>query len=392
MAEAEQSIGAVVVAAGTGSRIADGDPTPKQFRSVGGRTVLAMAVEPFVRHGCVPVVVVVGAGFEDSARTALGDLAQRVTLVLGGADRLASAVLGLEACEADLVHVHDAARPFVSAQLIASVESTFLSGKFAGVVPVLPVTDTVKVVDGLNVTASPNRETLRLAQTPQLVSRADYLRSAIALADNGKRPTDDVGVLEAVGLSVGYVQGDARNIKITTAADLDRLQPHKPAGDTPPDLRVGHGYDTHRTTTGDTVWLCGVSVPAPFRLDGHSDADVGLHALTDALLGTCGAGDIGDHFPPSDPQWAGAASDQFLDHARALVSERGGRITNVDVTLVCESPKIGPYRMKMRETIAGIIRTDPERVSVKATTNERVGFIGRNEGIAALATATVLYG
>lgn len=263
------------------------------------------------------------------------------------------------------------------------------AGEVAAVLPVLPVNDTVKVVDGDFVRHSADRSELRLAQTPQLVQRSAYLNASADVPDEAKL-TDDVSVLERVGANVATVAGDSSNTKLTTPSDFADAR-QSAGGGRIPDIRVGHGYDTHRTTVGKSVWLCGIEIDAPFRLDGHSDADVGLHALTDALLGTCGEGDIGSHFPPSDPRWAGASSDQFLQHARSIVTARNGTINAVDITIICERPKVGPHRSEMREAVAGILALTLDRVSVKATTNERIGFVGRNEGIAAFATATVCY-
>ena len=380
-------VGAVIVAAGTGSRVADEDPTPKQFRRLGNRTVVQRATQPFFDVGCDPIVVVISEGERDRAVAALGELASKVSIVTGGASRHLSARRGVEACACDWVHVHDAARPFVTAELIERVQAR-RSDSISGVLPVMPVVETVKSVVDDTVTGTVPRSDLRLAQTPQLVHRSTYLRASDALFQSDNI-TDDVSVLERAGETVAIVQGEHSNRKITTADDLD---PHMNGKPPMPDVRVGHGYDTHRTKVGGYAWLCGVRIEAPFCLDGHSDADVGLHALTDALLGTCGEGDIGSHFPPSDARWKDAASDQFLAQAHGIVRGKGGVITCADVTIVCEAPKIGPHRDAMRDRVSAILGLVRERVSVKATTNERVGFVGRNEGIAALATVTVLYG
>lgn len=391
MTDAREPSGAVIVAAGRGERVADGDPMPKQFRDLGGRSVLACAVAPFVEHGCDPIVVVASPDAIGKARTALGPHASHVTIVQGGASRAESARIGVEACDAALVHIHDGARPFVSNGQIERVEAALRADARAmGALPVLSVTDTVKRIGGDTVTGTVPRDTLGLAQTPQLVRRAAYLAAASAFDGQSAAVTDDVSLLESAGERVLAVAGDQGNVKITTATDLANARARL-GSNSIPDVRVGHGYDTHRTTAGDHVWLCGLRIEAPFALDGHSDADIALHALTDALLGTCGEGDIGSHFPPTDPQWAGAASEAFLAHADAIVKAKGGRVTCADITIVCERPKIGPHRDRMRENIARILGLEIGRVSVKATTNERIGFVGRNEGIAGLATATVCY-
>ena len=365
--------------------MADGDPTPKQFRRLGDATVLAHAVRPFLARGAEVVVVAPPAGLAD-ARAALGADAARVRIVEGGETRQASTLRGLRACRAGRVHVHDAARPYVTPALIERVEAAL--GEADGVVPVLRVTDTVKALAGEGIERTVPRESLGLAQTPQFFRRAPLLEAHERMAE-AHPLTDDAALIEAVGGTLRWVEGDPANRKITVAGDLS---PDGPAAHAFADIRVGHGYDTHRTAPGDTVCLCGVEIAAPFTLDGHSDADVGLHALVDAMLGTCGLGDIGTHFPPSEPEWRGRESSHFLAHAAALLRERGGIVACADVTLVCERPKIGPHVPAMRARIAELLDIGLDRVSVKATTNERVGFIGREEGIAALAVATVRYG
>ena len=381
---ASPSIGTIIVAAGSGSRVDDGNPTPKQFRRLGISTVLRQSVEPFLTFGCDPVVVVVAKGAEEDAREALGDAADQVRIVPGGPSRKASAKAGLEQCDTALVMVHDAARPFVSHDLIARLVVGL--GEGDGVIPALPVTDTVKRVDGTVVAETLDRSTLCAVQTPQLFVRERLLAANDAAASVASEFTDDASIMEWHGGRVSTVLGDFANIKLTTARDFATLAPSAP-----PDIRVGHGYDTHRTSAGDSVMLCGCLIPSPFALDGHSDADIGLHALTDALLGTCGEGDIGSHFPPTDEQWRGASSDRFLVHAAGIVRAKGGRLTCADVTIVCERPKIGPHRDAMRSRIAELLGIEMSRVSVKATTNERIGFVGRNEGLAALATVTVAF-
>ncbi|MBU0797789.1 MAG: 2-C-methyl-D-erythritol 2,4-cyclodiphosphate synthase, partial [Alphaproteobacteria bacterium] len=292
----------------------------------------------------------------------------------------------LEALAADApdsVLIQDAARPFADAALIDRVLDALAD--HPGAIPAIAVADTLKrAIDGRIETTVP-RTGLYRAQTPQGFRFADILAAHRACA--GQELTDDASVLEAAGQTVVLVEGAEANVKITTAEDMMRAETLLGAAR---ESRSASGFDVHRFAgSGDHVTLCGVSVPHDSALEGHSDADVGLHALTDALLGCIGAGDIGQHFPPSDPQWRGASSDRFLAHARSLVEARGGRIVHVDVTLICERPKIGPYRDAMVARVAEILRLSPDRVSVKATTTEQLGFTGRREGIAAQALATI---
>jgi 2-C-methyl-D-erythritol 4-phosphate cytidylyltransferase/2-C-methyl-D-erythritol 2,4-cyclodiphosphate synthase len=307
---------------------------------------------------------------------------------LGGARRQDSVRLGLEALEGnapDAVLIHDAARPFVDADLIARVIAGV--ALHSGAMPCLPVTDTLKRGDAGRIVETVSREDLWRAQTPQGFSFPLILAAHRAAArDPTLDFTDDAAVAEWFGLEVALVAGSEHNRKLTTAEDLkiadDMLRPHGT-------VRVASGYDVHALGPGDAVILCGVRIPHEKKLVGHSDADVGLHALTDALLGTIGDGDIGVHFPPSDDRWRGVSSDVFLTAAAAKVKGRGGEIVHVDVTLLCEEPRIGPYREAMREHIAAILGLGTTHVSIKATTNEGLGFVGRGEGIAAMATATV---
>jgi 2-C-methyl-D-erythritol 4-phosphate cytidylyltransferase/2-C-methyl-D-erythritol 2,4-cyclodiphosphate synthase len=316
-----------------------------------------------------------------------------VTTVYGGATRQESTRLALEALQADApayVMIHDAARPFVDADLIHRIACALSEAE--AVLPALPVSDTIKRADSsLNVLETVARDDLHAAQTPQAFSY-DAIRNAHRRAyEDGRHTfTDDAAIAAWAGLNVRIVPGSVDNMKLTWARDISmadqRLQSHAF-----PDVRTGNGYDVHAFEPGDAVWLCGVSIPYDKKLSGHSDADVGLHALTDALLATCGAGDIGTHFPPSDPQWRGASSRIFVEHAAAIVRQNGGRIANADVTLISEAPKVGPHREAMVAAMAAMLGINPGRVSVKATTNERLGFIGRSEGIAAIATASVVY-
>ena len=381
-------VAAVVVAAGRGSRA--GADVPKQFRLVGGMPMLRRSLLTFLEHPQVsfvqPVIHRDDIALFESSVAGLNPLPP----VFGGATRQVSVGAGLEALAVyapDIVLVHDAARPFASKQLTSrAIDAARQSG---AAIPALLVTDTVKTVDTNNhVTGTIDRASLRLVQTPQAFSFSALLeahRKAVA----AKRDdfTDDAALAEWAGLSVTAFAGEPSNIKITTPEDFARAQALSFAelGD----VRTGSGIDVHAFGPGDHVTLGGVRIAHTQALTGHSDADVVLHALTDALLGALADGDIGVHFPPSDPQWRGASSDRFLRFAVERVAARGGRIAHLDVNIVCEAPRIGPHRDAMRENIARIAGISLDRVAVKATTSEKLGFTGRGEGIAAYATATV---
>jgi 2-C-methyl-D-erythritol 4-phosphate cytidylyltransferase/2-C-methyl-D-erythritol 2,4-cyclodiphosphate synthase len=374
---------ALIVAAGRGQRF--GAATPKQYLLLAGRPVLRHSLEAFARHPQVHAVCVVIQS-EDRARydAAAAGLAL-LPPVQGGSTRQESVRLGLESLVAlapGYVLIHDAARPLVDAALIDRTIAPL--AQVAGAIASLPIADTVKRGAGGLIAETLDRQTLRRAQTPQSFRFAEILAAHRAAA--GRELTDDAAVAEAAGLEVALVEGSEENFKVTTEADLRRAE-HllSPAVD----IRCGNGFDVHRFGPGDRIMLCGIAVPHDQGLQGHSDADVGLHALTDAILGAIGAGDIGQHFPPGEARWRDADSAQFLAHAASLVGERGGRVLSVDVTLICERPKVGPHRAGMIERIAAILGLDPSRVSVKATTTEGLGFTGRREGIAAQATATI---
>ncbi|WP_409197351.1 bifunctional 2-C-methyl-D-erythritol 4-phosphate cytidylyltransferase/2-C-methyl-D-erythritol 2,4-cyclodiphosphate synthase [Jannaschia sp. W003] len=361
---------ALLVAAGRGTRA--GGP-PKQWRMLGGRTVLAHAVAAF--RG-MPVVLVVHPEERVRAEAAFPD----ARVVEGGATRAASVAAGLAAVETPYVLIHDGARPLLPRAVIERVVAA-LEGGAEAAAPGLAVTDALWRGAGAVEAAVP-REGLWRAQTPQGF-RTDRLRAAHAGASEDA--ADDVAVARAAGMEVRIVPGDERNMKITGPEDFARAE-----GLLGPDVRVGNGFDVHRFGPGDHVTLCGVRVPHGRGLQGHSDADVGLHVLCDALYGAMGEGDIGRHFPPSEDAWKDADSARFLRHAARLAEARGFRITALDVTLICEHPKIGPHAEAMRARVAEIAGMDVARVSVKATTTERLGFAGRGEGIAAQATATVV--
>jgi 2-C-methyl-D-erythritol 4-phosphate cytidylyltransferase / 2-C-methyl-D-erythritol 2,4-cyclodiphosphate synthase len=378
------SVYALVVAAGQGSRF--GGSVPKQYLMLGGANILRHTVAVFIEHPRVADVLVTirpeDRALFDSAMTGLEVLAP----VAGGATRQDSVRLGLEALAAyhpEHVLIHDGARPFLDARLIDQVIDA-LDGAVAAIACV-PLRDTIKRVEQGTIRETVDRSALWRAQTPQGF-RFDAILAAHRAAI-GRNMTDDGAVAEAAGIHPVIVEGSEDNLKVTTPEDLavaERLIALRQA-----DVRVGHGFDVHPFAPGDHLWICGVRIPHDMGLAGHSDADVGLHALTDAILGAIGGGDIGMHFSPNDARWRGAASDQFLRHAADLVRIRGGAVAAADVTIICERPKIGPHRAAMIERIAAILSIASERVSVKATTTEKLGFTGRGEGIAAQAVATI---
>jgi 2-C-methyl-D-erythritol 4-phosphate cytidylyltransferase/2-C-methyl-D-erythritol 2,4-cyclodiphosphate synthase len=383
-----QKTAAIIVAAGRGLRAGAGGP--KQYRLIGGRTVLARAMEPFCSHPDVSLVQPVrNSDDADIFDGAVAGLTYRPA-VDGGATRQASVRAGLEALASeapDIVLIHDAARAFVTAGVIArAIAAAQATG---AAIPVVPVTDTVKLVDAAgHVEATPDRARLRIAQTPQAFRFAAILEAHRRAAREGRDDfTDDAAIAEWAGLTVATFEGDAANMKLTTPEDFAREEAR--LGALLGDIRTGTGYDVHALGDGDHLMLCGVRVPFHRGFIAHSDGDVGLHAIVDAILGALADGDIGSHFPPSDPKWKGAASDQFLKHAVELVAKRGGRIAHLEVTMICEAPKIGPLRETMRARIAEIANLPLSRVAVKATTSERLGFTGRQEGIAATASATI---
>ncbi|MCS0496944.1 bifunctional 2-C-methyl-D-erythritol 4-phosphate cytidylyltransferase/2-C-methyl-D-erythritol 2,4-cyclodiphosphate synthase [Ancylobacter sp. MQZ15Z-1] len=377
----------IVVAAGSGQRAGDG--IPKQFRPLGGRAVLRRTLEAFLgRPGIRHVLPVIHPDHAPWCAEAMAGLEGVLAPVAGGATRQASVRAGLEALAddpPDLVLIHDAARPFVSARLVA--DAIAAAERHGAAVPALVLVDTIKAVGEPGfVGAGPDRGGLRSVQTPQSF-RYELIRAAHRARAGADDLTDDAAVAEAAGHRVATFPGDPANTKLTTPEDFVTAERHVALELA--DVRSATGFDVHAFGPGDHVVLGGVRIPHQQGLSGHSDADVVLHALTDALLGTIGSGDIGHHFPPSDPQWKGASSDLFLAHAVALVKAAGGLVAHLDATVICEAPKIGPHREAMRERIAQIAGISLARVSVKATTSEKLGFTGRREGIAAMASATV---
>ncbi|MGB6118854.1 MAG: bifunctional 2-C-methyl-D-erythritol 4-phosphate cytidylyltransferase/2-C-methyl-D-erythritol 2,4-cyclodiphosphate synthase [Mesorhizobium sp.] len=383
----------VIVAAGRGERAGSPASGPKQYRLIGGEPVIRRTLRAFDSHGGIGrIVVAIHADDRELFEAAAGEFAERVTVVIGGPTRQESTRLALHALvdpEPHCVLIHDAVRPFISHDVIDRV---IAASRLGGGLAAMPIADTIKrrTQTGLETV---DRSTLHSAQTPQGFAFAPILKAHEDARVSGRTDfTDDTSIAEWAGLKVSIVMGSPENVKLTFPEDLvmaeQRLAANQPMF---PDVRTGNGYDVHSFEPGNAVVLCGIAIPHDMKLSGHSDADVGLHALTDALLATCGAGDIGTHFPPSEPQWKGAASHIFVEHAAQIVRERQGRIANADITLICEAPKVGPHREAMTAAIAEMLSITPDRVSIKATTNEKLGFVGRKEGIAAIATVSVVF-
>ena len=372
------TVAAVIVAAGAGLR--SGQLLPKQFALWRGKPVVRHSAEALAAAGVATIIVAVPADGADIAEQALRGIAG-IKIITGGVTRQQSVRLALDSLVADCpeqVLIHDAARPVlplaVIERLLAALENS------PGAIPVLPVVDSLAHADGALMGAPAQRDRLRRVQTPQAFRFGEILAAHRSWND-AQAAGDDAQVARAAGHAVALVEGDERLHKLTFANDFAQSAPA---------IRVGTGYDVHRLAPGEELWLCGIKVAHDKGLAGHSDADVAIHALVDAILGAIGAGDIGSHFPPSDPQWRGASSDRFLTHAVGLAAAAGYRIGNVDLTLVCEAPKIGPHRKAMRARLAELLGSDISAVSVKATTTEKLGFTGRSEGIAAQAAATLL--
>ncbi|MBB3964515.1 2-C-methyl-D-erythritol 4-phosphate cytidylyltransferase/2-C-methyl-D-erythritol 2,4-cyclodiphosphate synthase [Rhizobium metallidurans] len=385
------------MAAGRGERAGASVEGPKQYRRIGDRPVIAHTLEVFATWPqATEIVAVIHADDEALFAKATAGVAFRLPIatVHGGSTRQQSVLAGLRHLQdKGITHVmiHDAVRPFFDHDLLDRVMATLAEGAPA-VLPAMPVADTLKRADqsGIVVETVP-RAQLHAAQTPQSFDFGIILAAhAQAAAADRNDFSDDAAIAEWAGHPVTIVEGMADNVKLTVRRDI-AMADQRLSSTRLPDVRTGNGYDVHQLEAGDGVTLCGVFIPHDQKLKGHSDADVALHALTDALLATCGAGDIGDHFPPSDPQWKGAPSRIFIEHAAKIVRERGGTVMNADVTLIAEAPKVGPHRDTMRAMLSEFLGISIDRCSVKATTNETIGFVGRREGIAAIATATVVY-
>jgi len=371
---------ALIVAAGSGTR-AGGD-LPKQFAPIAGKAVLAHAIDALIAHPAIDEVrVAIGAGQEVLYAEAIGDRALPAP-VIGGATRRQSVANGLAAIDADRVLIHDAARPFLPGAVIDRLLVALDNAR--GAVPVLPVADTLAEA-GESLGPTVDRDRLARVQTPQAF-HMHAIRAAHAAWDASREATDDAQIARAAGFAVATVEGSPLLDKLTYPADFAAAERRLNATMI---SRTALGFDVHGFTEGDGLWIGGIRIPHRRALAGHSDADVGLHALTDALLGTIGDGDIGTHFPPSDPKWRGAPSHLFLTHARDLIAAQGGRIDHVDLTIICEEPKVGPHRAAIRARVAELLGLAEAKISIKATTTERLGFTGRREGIAAQALATV---
>lgn len=386
---------ALIVAAGRGARAGRDGLSPKQYAPLAGRTVLAHAIAAFDACPAVSsITVVIHPNDRDLYEAAIQGRSARLTPpVLGGATRQDSVRLGLEALEPaapGFVLIHDAARPFVTPDIVARVLAALETHD--GAIAAEPLADTLKRDAGGGLVGDTvPRAGLWKAQTPQGFRFAPILAAHVrAVADGLSDLTDDAAIAERAGLKVALVRGAARNFKITTPEDIAMAEDLLRAAAHAFEPRIGTGFDVHAFGPGDHVWLAGVRIPHDHGLTGHSDADAPLHALTDALLGAIGDGDIGQHFPPSDPAWKGAASRLFVEDAARRIAARGGRVVNVDLTILCEEPRIGPHRDAMRRAVAAMLGIDPQRVGIKATTTEQMGFTGRKEGLAALASATVL--
>ncbi|WP_375644921.1 MULTISPECIES: bifunctional 2-C-methyl-D-erythritol 4-phosphate cytidylyltransferase/2-C-methyl-D-erythritol 2,4-cyclodiphosphate synthase [unclassified Bartonella] len=389
------SIAAIILAAGRGERAGSPHKIPKQYRLLGQKPIIYHTVHCFLQHPAITtIILVIHPEDRQICEQAIGDFKERLIIVEGGRTRQISTLHGLQALKKfnpQYVHIHDGARPFIENKLLDNIHNTITPQE--GVLPVLPISDTLKRINNQHVLETIPRTHLYSAQTPQCFP-FEHILAAHKQAKQAckKEFTDDSAIAEWFGIPMRTVPGDPNNIKITWHEDFNTAHLYlQKKMQIFPDIRTGNGYDVHSFEDGDFLILCGIKIPFHKKLNGHSDADVALHALTDALLATRGAGDIGTHFPPSDPQWKNASSEIFLRHALDILKQAGGRIANVDITIIAENPKIGPYRHAMTENLMTILSITPDRISIKATTNERLGFIGRGEGIAALATVSVLY-
>lgn len=388
-----KSIAVIVVAAGRGERASSGsDSSPKQYRDLAGQPVLSRSIAAFLGRDDIAWVLPVIHPEQVERYASLGLADPRLLPpVTGGETRQASVLAGLTALSGrrpDLVLIQDAARPLVSPEVISGVIEALKGSEAA--LPVVAVTDTIKrSVDGRTVSATEDRRTLFAAQTPQGFRFPQILSAHLRAGRMPREFTDDAAIAEWAGLSVALTPGSTHNLKITHPEDFARAERLLGKEETTMETRIGTGFDVHPFDTGNSVWLGGVEIPHSHKLKGHSDADVALHALTDAIYGALGEGDIGKHFPPSDPQWKGAASSIFLKHAAGLVGQRRGRIVNLDITIVCEAPRVGPHVEAMKAAIGGVCGIAASRIAIKATTSEQLGFTGRGEGIVAMASASI---
>lgn len=398
---------AIILAAGRGERIGSPENGPKQYRSLGQHAVIFYTLKNFLESRLFStIVLVIHEDDEKLCRDAIGEMVQDVTIVHGGSTRQISTLHGLQALnglpehlQPDYVYIHDGARPFVSQSLLERINEELLPD--CGILPAVAVSDTLKRADNTGlVVETISRNHLYGAQTPQAFPFKTIFHAHENAARQGLTNfTDDCALAEWADLDIKIVAGNSDNFKITWPADLaiaklrvtKEIMTNRTDQTLFPDVRTGNGYDVHSFEPGDGVTLCGVKIAYDRKLNGHSDADVALHALTDALLATRGAGDIGTHFPPSDPQWKGVSSDIFVRHAVSIIKKAGGHIANADITLIAEAPKVGPHREEMTKKLMDMLGISADRISIKATTNEKLGFVGRKEGIAAIATATVIY-
>ncbi|WP_179853410.1 bifunctional 2-C-methyl-D-erythritol 4-phosphate cytidylyltransferase/2-C-methyl-D-erythritol 2,4-cyclodiphosphate synthase [Bartonella doshiae] len=390
------SIAAIILAAGRGKRAKSPQKTPKQYRLLGQEPVICHTVRCFLQHPDITrIILVIHPDDYQICQQAIVDFKKHLIIVEGGNTRQISTLHGLRALEKykpKYVHIHDGARPFIKNELLEQIHTTVNHQE--GILPVLAISDTLKRVnDTHHVLETIPRTHLYSAQTPQCFPFESILKAHEKAKQACKQEfTDDSAIAEWFGLPMRTIPGDPNNIKITWHEDFYTAHLYlQKKMQMFPDIRTGNGYDVHSFEEGTSLTLCGIKIPFHKKLNGHSDADVALHALTDALLATRGAGDIGTHFPPSDPKWKNISSEIFLRHAIDIIKQANGRIANVDITLIAENPKISPYRHIMTENLMKILTISSDRISLKATTNEKLGFIGREEGIAALATATVLY-
>lgn len=372
-------IAQIIVAAGKGARL--GSTIPKQYLKLAGKLLIEHTISAMNSTDLIDETIIVVAK-KDKIISDIISRYKNIRIVIGGDTRAKSSLAGLLSLSnkpPDIVLIHDAARPFVSKSTIVDIISNLKEN--TAVAPALPVVNALKTIDGVKV----DRKSLFRIQTPQGFNYKEITQAYNNLSQN-ITPDDDIEVAKLSGINICYSEGDTNNFKVTYPKDFERAKKMISLNNY---IATGNGFDVHQLATGDKVWLCGVPIKCEFSLLGHSDADVALHALTDAILGTIALGDIGDHFPPTDPQWMNAKSEKFLLFALSELKKRGGVLQHLDVTIICENPKIKPYRQSMRDKLSQICNLPIKKISVKATTTEKLGFTGRSEGIAAQATATV---